>query len=275
VPAGLPDPPGHDDAGARDQADRDRPPEGQHLEIEGVDGAGQVTHGREAGLEHEPGVLRGVEREELGPRAPLGPDGVRLVGVEDADQVDVQVHEPAHDGRGAGVEPGAGPAGQVGHGGYPLDAAPPDDQAALSPGGRAGAVPQPAGQDQEPVGVVGAHRSIACPGRGRPHKGPPKASGLARKRQARGPAPPRAFAQRRGLWPRGRGGSRRAAAQRPKAVEQSRPPRGASGVFRDLPMPSGVLSLRGALMVPCGTVATRSDAHPLESAGAPIPGGPV
>ena len=101
VPARLPDPAGGEDARARHEPDLDGAPEGQHLEVERVDGAGQVPHRGEARLEHEPRVLRRVEREELGAGADLGPDRVGLVGVDHADEVDVEIHEPGHD-RAAG-----------------------------------------------------------------------------------------------------------------------------------------------------------------------------
>ena len=141
VPARLPDPAGDEDARARHQPDRDRTPEGQHLEIEWIDGASQVAHGGEARLEHEARVLRGVEREKLGASADFGPDRVRLVGVDDADEVDVEIHEARHDRGAGGVEPQSRPVPEFGRGRHALHAAFLDQERHVS--ARTGPAPVP------------------------------------------------------------------------------------------------------------------------------------
>ena len=153
--ARLPYPAGHEDARAGHEPDRDRAPEGQHLEVEGVDGAGEVAHGGEARLEHEPRVLRRVEGEELGAGAHLGPDRVRLVGVDHTDEVDVEIHEPGHHGGRAGLKPRPAPVDHFGCGRHALHAAIPDHQRHLSPGAGPGPVPQAVGHEEEAV-----HRDV-------------------------------------------------------------------------------------------------------------------
>lgn len=148
---GLADPAGREDPRAGNQADLDRPPQREHLQIQRVDRPGQVPDGGEAGLEHQAGVARRVERQQLRARGDLGPDRVGLVGVEDAHQVDVQIHQPRHDGRLAGIEPRSPPAVKLRGGHDALDALPTDEQPHVGAGLAAAPIPEPAGQDEELV----------------------------------------------------------------------------------------------------------------------------
>jgi hypothetical protein len=135
--------------GPRHEVHRDGAPKGQHLEVERIDGAGQVAHGREARLEHQPSVLRRVEREELGPGAHLGPDRVRLVGIDHADQVDVEVHESRHDRAAAGVEPRSGPVPELGGRRHALYAPIPDHERHVASRAGPRPIPEAVGHQEE------------------------------------------------------------------------------------------------------------------------------
>ena len=95
-----------------------------------------------------------MEREELGAGAHLCPDRVRLVGVDHADEVHVEIHEAGYDG---GVwDAGAGqPSRRARRRDHTVHAAIPDHQRHVSPGVSSGSVPKAAGHDKEVV-----HRDV-------------------------------------------------------------------------------------------------------------------
>ena len=106
-------------------------------------------------------------------RAPdLGPDRVRLVGVDHADEVDVEIHEPGHDGGAGDVQARSGPAGALGRGRHALHAAIPDHQRHVAPSAGPGPVPEAGGHEEEVV------RCDVVVARGRGGRGPASGASL-------------------------------------------------------------------------------------------------